>query len=411
MNNTQSKSVSASATKSKKSQRKRSEKSKNQIEFVKIPKQDLIWAQQQNPSVVKLWMKCWECDPYGSRWMTLNHSLSKASFFRAKKIISDKGLFIFKSDRSFLNGRETVGWQVQNLHGARRKNFGLELDNTTDNTTDNTNNTTDNTDVKSESHQGDRQTHQGDRQTHQGDRQSHHRDSMASETTQNQPIPAPSITPQQHLTNSSKELVMVLSGEEEKDKHLDLDKKNNKSSDRSSTPLESIAEGETQNENQVQSLHSFHCVTVVPDCLKKEEEAKAKSVEEQKSMGAACPQTPRGQKGKEINTTSNEEILNQEYIHNPQSQETVVRAVNQNLAIEDQRTTKEYQNTSKEAFARIRAIFDEKKKQNQAKREANLRGDSPMSLSERQAFEQYKREVEANRKKQAEEELVDFWDF
>ena len=115
--------------------------------------------------------------------------------------------------------------------------------------------------------------------------------------------------------------------------------------------------------------------------------------------------------GKEINTSPNEEILNQEYIPNPQSEEAVVRSVAQNLAIEDQRATKEYQTTSKEAFDRIRTIFDEKKKQKLAQREANLRGDSPMSLNERQAFEEYKREVETNRKKQAEEELVDFWDF
>ncbi len=161
----------------------------------------------------------------------------------------------------------------------------------------------------------------------------------------------------------------------------------------------------------MQPLRSFHSVPVATGCLKKEEEAKTKSVEEQKSMGAACPQTPRGQMGKEINTSRNEEILNQEYIPNSQSQEAVVRAVAQNLAIEEQKTTEEYKTASEEAFARIRAIFDEKKKQKRTQREANLRGNSPMSLSEKQAFEQYKQEVETNRKKQSEEKLVDFWDF
>ncbi len=386
MNNTQGKSVSTSATKSKKSQRKRSEKSKNQIEFVKIPKQDLIWAQQQNPSVVKLWMKCWECDPYGSRWMTLNHSLSKASFFRAKKIISDKGLFIFKSDRSFLNGRETVGWQVQNLHGARRKNFGLELDNTTDNTTDPTDNTTDNTDVKSESHQGDRQTHQGDRQSHQGDRQSHHRDSMASETTPNQPIPAPSLTPHKHLNNSSKELLEVFNGEEKK-KEIEFANRSQRSFGGKIPP----------------NPQNGGCLPPNPQGAEgKGNDLPAQSDQPEISDKATSP---------ELTKKSTKEALKQEYIPNPQSQEAVVRAVAQNLAIEAQKTTKEYQTTSKEAFARIRAIFDEKKKQKQAEREANLRGDSPMNFSERQAFEQYKLEVETNRKKQAEEKLVDFWDF
>ena len=348
MNNTQDQSVSASSNKSKAPRDKKTKKSKNQIEFVAIPKQDLIWAEQQNQSVMRLWMKSWECDPYGSRWMNLNHSLSKASFFRAKKIISDKGLFIFKSERSIVNGRETAYWSVKNLHGARRKNFGIELDNTKNAT-----------DSNLQSPECNPQSQRCSRQSHGCDPQSHGRDSVSQKSPKNQSIPAPSITPQQHLTNSSKELVKVLSGEEEKDKNLD--QKNSESSNRSSPPSESIAEGETQNENQVQSLHSFHSVTVVPDCLEKEEEAKAKSVEEQTSMGAACPQTPRGQKGKEI-TSPTKEVLNQEYIPNPHSQDAIIRANAQKKAIEEAMKTKEYQKISEESRARIWAILEKNKK-------------------------------------------------
>ena len=91
-----------------KSSRRKSKKKKEQIRFVAIPIQDLEWAWQQQPCVMRLFMQCWASDPYGSRWMVLNHTLSEASFFRAKKIISDRGLFIFKSERSFRNNRERV---------------------------------------------------------------------------------------------------------------------------------------------------------------------------------------------------------------------------------------------------------------------------------------------------------------
>ncbi len=211
MNNSK-KSVTAQAKKSKASRSKRAKKPKETIEFVAIPKQDLIWAKKQKPSVMTLWLECWECDPYGSRWMTLNHSLSKAAFFRAKKILSDKGLFIFKSERSIINGRETAYWSVQNLHGARRKNFGFELDNTKDNTN-----------VKSDSLQRDSDSPQRDLDSPQRDSESLYRDSIVPQTTQNQGFPSPSITPHKHLNNSSKELLEVLDEDDFDKKEIALE--------------------------------------------------------------------------------------------------------------------------------------------------------------------------------------------
>ena len=62
-------------------------------------------------------------DPYGSRWMPLTSALGYSTFISAKKILSDSGLFIFKPDKSIQDGRETVKWMVQNLHGSRMKEF------------------------------------------------------------------------------------------------------------------------------------------------------------------------------------------------------------------------------------------------------------------------------------------------
>ncbi|MCC5617068.1 hypothetical protein LC605_18685, partial [Nostoc sp. CHAB 5836] len=61
--------------------------------------------------------------PYGSRWMPLTSALGYSTFICAKKILSVSGLFIFKPDKSIQDGRETVKWMVQNLHGSRMKEF------------------------------------------------------------------------------------------------------------------------------------------------------------------------------------------------------------------------------------------------------------------------------------------------
>ncbi|WP_242054100.1 hypothetical protein [Nostoc sp. FACHB-888] len=88
-----------------------------------IPIEDMLWASQQKPSVTQLWQECWTADPYGSRWMALSTALGYSTFISAKKILSESGLFIFKPDKSIQDGRETVKWMVQNLHGSRMKEF------------------------------------------------------------------------------------------------------------------------------------------------------------------------------------------------------------------------------------------------------------------------------------------------
>lgn len=88
-----------------------------------IPIEDMLWASQQKPSVNQLWQECWTADPYGSRWMPLSTGMGYSTFIQAKKVLSDSGLFIFKPDKSIQDGRETVKWMVQNLHGSRMKEF------------------------------------------------------------------------------------------------------------------------------------------------------------------------------------------------------------------------------------------------------------------------------------------------
>ncbi len=258
-----------------------------------IPKQDLIWAKKQKPSVMTLWLECWECDPYGTRWMTLNHSLSQSAFTRAKKILSNKGLFIFKPDRSIRDGRETVSWLVQNLHGARRKNFGLELNDS------------------------DKSSNDSDKSSNDSDKSIDAlcRASIAPESTENQPIPAPSITPQQHLNNSSKELLKVSYGETQ-----DLD-------DRGIAPEEQPA--------SVQSCEE--------------------SVDEQKK----APET-------------------EEKISDPWMSPEKNAISPTEKAILDEQTTEEYQRASREKAAELKAILKGVKEKNRLKREARLKGESEL---------------------------------
>ena len=86
-----------------------------------VPLEDLAWLQNywKQSSVVKLWLICWQTDPYGTRWLQINHDLSKTAFAEAKKILSNAGLFMFKRDTSTIDSRSTVCWMVLNLHGSK----------------------------------------------------------------------------------------------------------------------------------------------------------------------------------------------------------------------------------------------------------------------------------------------------
>lgn len=88
-------------------------------EFMKIPIKDSQWVMTQKPSVQRFWLECWQCDPYGSRWMPLNTTLKDKTLKQAKAALRKAGLFDFKSEMRMLEGKRYYETLVINLHGSR----------------------------------------------------------------------------------------------------------------------------------------------------------------------------------------------------------------------------------------------------------------------------------------------------
>ncbi|HYX18049.1 MAG TPA: hypothetical protein VE944_27535 [Nostoc sp.] len=84
-----------------------------------IPTDDLDWALNQSPTVLRLLCECWKSDPYGSRWMPLTTTLRDRNLRGAKKILRDTGLFDFKTETRVLEGKQHYETMVINLHGSR----------------------------------------------------------------------------------------------------------------------------------------------------------------------------------------------------------------------------------------------------------------------------------------------------
>jgi 5-methylcytosine-specific restriction endonuclease McrA len=92
----------------------------------KIPHQDLDWAFNQSPTVLRLFLECWRAD-YGGTSPDKNklafHALVTKfqgdNFRKAKKIVESEGLFLFeKRVRHYKDGTKEESWHVSNLHGA-----------------------------------------------------------------------------------------------------------------------------------------------------------------------------------------------------------------------------------------------------------------------------------------------------
>ncbi|MCC5633624.1 hypothetical protein LC613_40010 [Nostoc sphaeroides CHAB 2801] len=161
-----------------------------------IPIEDMLWASQQKPSVNQLWQECWTADPYGSRWMPLSTGMGYSTFISAKKILSDSGLFIFKPDKSIEDGRETVKWMVQNLHGSRMKEFWEKANA-----------------EKQEANPEKRESNTGDSEKDAGCEEmgALYEASILGESQSEQGFCETSRTAQEHLTNSTKEIVRCIS--------------------------------------------------------------------------------------------------------------------------------------------------------------------------------------------------------
>lgn len=160
---------------------------------MKIPLEDSDWAMGQKPAVQRLWWECWRADPYGSRWIQLNTSLKRAAFMNAKKALSERGLFLFKPMKSMIDGRETVCWQIQNLHGARVKEFWEEP--------------VENRKLESTG-MDDLSTGMDDKSTGMDDK-STGMDSISCQTQSQQRLQNPSRTLQEHFINTSEAEVSV----------------------------------------------------------------------------------------------------------------------------------------------------------------------------------------------------------
>ncbi|MBE8991092.1 hypothetical protein [Nostoc sp. LEGE 12450] len=161
-----------------------------------IPIQDMLWASQQKPSVTQLWQECWTADPYGSRWMPLTSALGYSTFISAKKILAESGLFIFKPDKSIQDGRETASWMVKNLHGSRMKEFWEKANA-----------------EKQEPSAEKREANAGysEKDSASGEIRALCEASISGENQSEQGFCDPSRTTQEHLTNSSNELVRCFS--------------------------------------------------------------------------------------------------------------------------------------------------------------------------------------------------------
>ena len=380
MNKTQTKSVSDSSKQSKASRQRKTRQESYRKKFNKphmiIPQEDFAWALDQPNSVKTLFMECWMSDPYGSCWQVLNHNLSSGSFKRAKKILATEGLFMFRPHHSSIDGREVVCWMVINLHGSRRNDYWFNTV-VADEDVEKSTETSDQTSHDLGDHERSRKDHERSQKDHGRSLEDHPRSSISSVSQSEQAIQNPSGGSQERLSNSPKELLETL--------RVDCEVSE---SDRDPAFEERVTSASLQEENV------------------KAEEPDLGFVNKSNQNSPQANQSSEQDSGA-LNKKSTPKPLEQPYEFDWRNGNSVERSKAQILAIEEQRKSETYQNTWKEGVARIRAILEGKRKQRLEERRANLRGDSPMSFAERQALEEYKRELKANRLRVTQE---DFWD-
>ncbi len=344
------KSVSPSPSKSKASAQRQTRQDSYRAKFNKshviIPTEDFIWLKDQSNPVKTLFAECWIADPYGSRWQVLNHSLKSSSFFKAKKILSEQGLFLFKTDRSVLNNREVVCWLVINLHGARRNDYWLK---------------------SADSDSADLESDSADLESDSADLESDSTsvEAIASETQSQQGFQNPSETsqeaPQKLLKGVSEELEIK-----------------SEVGDRQAQPAfdERVGSAPPQEEKKKPVNCSLD---------------KKSQIKESRENPDPIKDFPA------LTKKSTQELLNKSVPYDWTSSEAIEHAEAVNLAIEAEQKTEEYQNASKEALAQIRANLAEKVERMKVESKAKMWEVSPMSLMDSQNVEELKREKEAER--------------
>ncbi len=328
------KSVSPSPSKSKASDQRKTRQDSYRAKFNKshviIPTEDFIWLKDQSNPVKTLFAECWIADPYGSRWQVLNHSLKSSSFFKAKKILSEQGLFLFKPDRSIRDGKEVACWLVINLHGARRNDYWLKSADS------------DSADLDSDS--ADLESDSADLESDSADLESDSTsvEAIAIETQSQQELQNPSETPQEHLRNSSKEFHEVL-------------------------PIES-----EEGDRQAQPAFDERVGSAPPQEEKKKAVTFSLDKKSQIDGSRANPDPIKDSPAP----------LEKNIPYNPLSDEAIKITHAKNLSIEAEQKTEEYRNTSKEALTRIRASLAKKQERMDAERRAKDWEASPMRRSD-----------------------------
>ncbi len=355
------KSVSPSPSKSKASDQRKTRQDSYREKFgnrphMIIPQEDSEFIETQSLSVNRLWHQCWRSDPYGNRWMTLNHNLSSGSFKRAKKILADKGLFVFEPKKSMLDGRETAYWLVKNLHGARRNDFWFNIDRQV-NLNDHAGNLEDQI--------CDLEDQICDLEDHRCDLEDHGRSSISIETQTQQGLQNPSGG----ISGSSSETPQGVS------KELGIE---SEAGDRHRQPAfdERVGLAPPQDEQKKAVTSSLD---------------KKSQIKRSRENPDPIKDSPA------LTKKSTQELLEETVPYNPWSAEAIKSTNAINLRIEAEQKTEEYQHTSKEALARIRANLAKQQERMDAERRAKDWEVSPMSLMDSQNVEELKREKEAER--------------
>ncbi len=313
-----------------------------------IPIEDYDFIATQKPSVRDFWMQCWRSDPYGSRWQVLNHKLSYSAFKKAKKLLSDRGLFLFKRESSIRDNRETVCWLVLNLHGSRQNDYWLG-----------------NQSKKADSEEACQDSHKASQASPEA-LEAPHKASISIETQAQQGLQNPSGG----ISGSSSVTLQRVTEEPEIESEV---------GDRRASPAsdERVSPAPPPKEKKKPKISSL--ATKSQNDISRENSNPVEDI----------PAPP------EKNILLNP--LEENYVYDWRSTAAIGRAKAQNFAIEAEQKTEEYQYTSKEALARIRANLAKKKERMDAERRAKDWEASPMRLIDSQNVEELKREQEAER--------------
>ena len=339
-----------------------------------IPQEDFEWLKDKTNSVKTLFIECWMSDPYGSCFMQLNHTLSYKSFMRAKKVIEERGLFLFKPEKSAIanHHKETVCWKVFNLHGARRTDFWLNLNEQETPLEDDKKPDLNGQESSFKLNLDGQESPSGDKEVLEK-RQKNPREGQECPSEKSEPIANrrsqnPPVGSQECLSNSPKELLETLTTDlwsDDRDRDPAFEERVT-----SASPEKEKTEAEGTNPTEVQ-----------PDLVN---QSNLNSKQVAQSAGKEAPGV--------LNNESTQGVLNQSYSVDRFSTDSVELCKAQNLASDEWKEDETYQTSMNDFFTQIQAKLALDSKKDKIKRfgyEAN-----PMNFSDRQALEEYKRELE-----------------